>query len=219
MTGMNFSKILMVCPNLICLGIYSIAVVVWSGSVMADDHGRQQDLQPQYVGVESFWDQERLESGWLSLDLRYLTAEQMREKFISLTGYDHPGFKEFASIIGAYSPANGRLTNDRPTVLSVTILGKLVGELARRVVARERFLDREYRVVFANFDLDHSPEIADLIELIQQICSDAFYLNCPEPIQQSLITSFRSIEQDKGLDQALVGLLSYIYQIGAVYYY
>jgi hypothetical protein len=151
--------------------------------------------------------------------LSYMTSDQMAEKIRYLTGFYHPGYEEFGSIIGKLDPNTGVRTNDRPTVLSVLIVERLVSEVAASVIEREAFLDNEDRIVFPGIDLEHSPTPEVLARFIGETCPNWVARTCPDTVQESLITDFRQVETSAGVSAAWGGVIANLMENGALYYY
>jgi hypothetical protein len=152
--------------------------------------------------------------------LSYMTAEQMAEKIVFLTGFYQPGFEEFASIIGRYDPATGVRTTDRPTIMSTMVIQGLTREVGASVVEREIFLGESDRVVFRGINLEESPPDERLAHISADICTLWLTFDCPPEIQSRLAADFRATElQPGGLMNAWKQLVSSLLQIGTLYYF
>ena len=153
------------------------------------------------------------------LSLSYMTAGEMQQKVVSITGFFHRDFDTFADVLGRWDPRSGTRTADRPSLVSFLFIKKISRGVAESVLEREVFLDPGERIVFKNADLERSPTDTELDGAISEMYQNWLRLPIDSDILLVLSQDFRSCEYKSGYIEAYISLVEALLQHGANYYY
>jgi len=153
------------------------------------------------------------------LAFTYMTADEMRSKVASLTGFDHAAFELYADVLGRYDPVTGLRTNDRPTLISVLFIQKVAGQVADAVLERELFLDDEERIVFRGIDLAASPDDDAMVAFLASLHGAWLGLPLSSTTANALAAAFRESEGASGTAAAYRGVVASLLEHGGLYYY
>lgn len=170
---------------------------------------------PTFVGGAPRLSSPRIET----VAFTYMTADEMRSKVASLTGFDHAAFELYADVLGRYDPVTGLRTNDRPTLISVLFIQKVAGQVADAVLERELFLDDEERIVFRGIDLAASPEDDALSTFLASLHGAWLGLPPSGTTLNALSAAFREAEGAQGPAAAYRGVVASLLEHGGLYYY
>jgi hypothetical protein len=151
--------------------------------------------------------------------LSYMTAGEMQQKIVAITGFLHRDFDTYADVLGRWDPRSGTRTADRPSLVSFLFIKKISRSVADAVIEREVFLDPDERVVFRNTDFSRSPTDSEIESAISVIYQNWLQLPIDADILDSLSQDFRSKEHQAGFIEAYTTLIEVLLQHGAIYYY
>ena len=152
--------------------------------------------------------------------LRFMTADQMAAVLVDATGYYHPGFEEFASILGRYDARTGNRTNDRPTIMSVLVMNRIASDIAKKVVLREKFLDESDRVVFLGVEFGQTPSFEFVWEMVLRWRSRWGLVHWDLQSKEKFAELYREVSSSEtDPDKLWEKLLTILLQDGALYFF